>query len=224
MTIRKYIRNFFHNIYQFFKIASRSKNIYWNTLISNIKDCDIDINARVFNNHNLRNVTVGKGTYIAFNANISNTSIGKFCSIGPNLFCGWGYHPTNGVVSTSPVFYSTGKHAGFTFSETDKCEERIFITIGNDVFIGMNVTIIDGVKIGDGCIIGAGAVVTKDIPPYAVAVGCPIKILKYRFSKEVIDSLIESRWWDQDDVVLKEVERNFFEVEKFLEFIKRRKH
>jgi acetyltransferase-like isoleucine patch superfamily enzyme len=220
MSLIKYIRNFFHNVFRFGRVVSRSDNIYWDSLVSNIHNCTIDTKTRIFNNHNLRNVTVGKGTYIAFNANISNTSIGKFCSIGPNLFCGWGYHPTNDVVSTSPAFYSTGKHAGFTFSETNKCEERKFITIGNDVFIGMNVTILDGVTIGDGAIIGAGAVVTKDIPPFAVAVGCPIKILKYRFSQEVIDSLTESKWWDQDDVVLQQVEKNYFEVDKFLEFIK----
>ena len=221
MTLITYIKNLFSNSFQFLKITSKSKNIFWNMLVSNINNCDIDINARVFNNHNLRNVTVGKGTYIAFNANISNTSIGKFCSIGPNLFCGWGYHPTNNVITTSPAFYSTGKHAGFTYSASDKCEERKFINIGNDVFIGMNVTILDGITIGDGAVIGAGAVVTKDIPPYAVAVGCPIKIVKYRFSKEIIDALIETRWWDKNDDILREVEKNYFDVEKFLDVYKK---
>jgi acetyltransferase-like isoleucine patch superfamily enzyme len=216
-----YIRNFFFNVIQFFKIAAKSKTIYWNYLVSNIVNCNIDRQARIFNNHILHNVTVGKGTYVAYNAYISNTNIGKFCSIGPNILCGFGFHPTNGI-SSSPVFYSTKMQAGFTLSEYDKCEERKIITIGNDVFIGMNVTILDGVSIGDGAVIGAGAVVTKDIPAYAVAVGCPIKIIKYRFSKEIIDSLIESRWWDKDDTVLREVEKNFFEVENFLENIKTR--
>jgi virginiamycin A acetyltransferase len=214
-----YIRNLFFNLFQFIKLVTKSKNIYWNYLVSNINNCKIDAQTRVFDNHLLKNVTVGKGTYIAYNAYISNTTIGKFCSIGPNILCGYGYHPTNGI-SSSPVFYSTRQQAGFTFSTTDKCEERKAITIGNDVFIGMNVTILDGVNIGDGAVIGAGAVVTKDIPPYAVAVGCPIKIIKYRFSKEIIDSLLESRWWDQDDAVLKKVEKDFFEVEKFLSNLK----
>ena len=163
--------------------------------------------------------TIKKGTYIGFNANISNTTIGKFCSIGPNLFCGWGYHPLKGI-STSPVFYSKKNRVGFTFSSIDKCEERKRITIGNDVFIGMNVTILDGVMIGDGAVIGAGAVVNKDIPPYAVAVGCPIQIIKYRFSKEIIDLLLKTQWWDKSDDVLKEVEKNFFEIENFLAIIK----
>jgi len=168
----------------------------------------------------LDNVTVGKGTYIAQNSIIFNASIGKFCSIGPNLVCGWGIHPTNGI-STSPVFYSTKKQAGFTFSNHDKVEEQKFTTIGNDVFIGMNVSILDGVTIGDGAVIGAGAVVSKNIPPYAIAVGSPIKIIKYRFSKEIIESLIESKWWDQSEAVLGDVEKNFFEVEKFLQLIQK---
>lgn len=204
------------------KISAKSKDIYWNSLISNIVNCKIDDQARIYNNHILNAVTVGKGTYIATNAYISHTNIGKFCSIGPNFLCGYGFHPTDGI-SSSPVFYSTRKQAGFSFSKSDKCEERKIINVGNDVFIGMNVTILDGITIGDGAVIGAGAVVTKDIPPYAVAVGCPIKIIKYRFSEEIIGSLIESKWWDQGDAILQEVEKNFFDVEKFLEIIKGRK-
>jgi acetyltransferase-like isoleucine patch superfamily enzyme len=214
-----YLRNLFYNIYRFLKIAAKSKDIYWIYLVSNIKNCNIDAQAKVYNNHILNNVTIGKGTYVASNADISNTSIGRFCSIGPNFICGWGFHPINGI-STSPAFYSTRKQTGFTFSSYDKCEERKLITIGNDVFIGMNVTVLDGVNIGDGAVIGAGAVVSKNIPPYAVAVGCPIQIIKYRFSKEIIDSLVERRWWDQDDDVLKEIEKNIFDVDKFLAIMK----
>jgi virginiamycin A acetyltransferase len=219
MILLNYLRNFFYNTFQLLKLVAKSKKIYWNLLANNDKNCDIDPQARVFDTHNLYNVKIGKGTYIATNSNVSNTSIGKFCSIGPNFNCGWGFHPIDGI-STSPAFYSTKKQVGFTFSAHDKCEERKFITIGNDVFIGRNVTILDGVNIADGAVIGAGAVVSKDIPPYAVAVGCPIKVIKYRFPKEIIDSLITSKWWDKDDTVLKEVEKNFFDVEKFLDTIK----
>lgn len=215
-----YIRNLLYNFFRLLKVASQSKKIDWYYLISNIEDCEIDHQAKIYHNHTFKNVTVGKGTYIGFNSNISNTSIGKFCSIGPNLMCGWGVHPIDGI-STSPAFYSSKKQLDFTFSTYEKCEERKLITIGNDVFIGMNVIILDGIIIGDGAVIGAGAVVSKNIPPYAVAVGCPIQILKYRFSEEIIKSLLASRWWDQNDVILKEVEKNFFQLEKFLEIIKK---
>ena len=144
------------------------------------------------------------------------TKIGKFCSIGPGLVCGWGIHPINGL-STHPMFYSTLRQNGMTLSAVDKVVERKPITIGNDVFIGANVTILDGVTIGDGAVIGAGAVVSKDIPSYAVAVGCPIQIVKYRFNSEQIEALRKIEWWDFDDDKLKEVERLFFEVERFID-------
>ena len=159
---------------------------------------------------------IGKCTYIAPNAFVSKASIGSYCSIGPNLLCGWGIHPTNGI-STAPMFYSTKKQNGMTLSDQDKVEERKRIYIGNDVFIGANVTILDGVTIGDGAVIGAGAVVSKDIPPYAVAVGCPIRIVRYRFDPEQVAALQRIKWWEFDDERLKDVERMFFDVNVFIE-------
>ncbi|OFY04347.1 MAG: chloramphenicol acetyltransferase [Bacteroidetes bacterium GWF2_43_63] len=163
----------------------------------------------------VRNADIGDYTYVSMNSWINNTRIGKFCSIGPNLLCGWGVHPTQGI-STSPMFYSTKKQNGITFSSTDKIEERAIISIGNDVFIGANVTILDGVSIGDGAIIGAGAVVSKDIPPYAIAVGVPIQIVKYRFSEEQIQQLLKIKWWDFEESKLRDIESNFFNVDAFL--------
>lgn len=159
--------------------------------------------------------TIGKGSYVSCNSCISYTEIGKYCSIGPNFLCGWGIHPLEGI-STSPCFYSTHKQNGMTYSKTDKIEERKTITIGNDVFIGANVTVLDGVTIGDGAVIGTGAVVTKDIPPYAIAVGVPAKITKYRFSSEIITKLKQIKWWNWDDEKLKNVEEMFFNVEEFV--------
>lgn len=99
---------------------------------------------------------------------------------------------------------------------TNKVQERLPITIGNDVFIGMNVTVLDGVTIGDGAVVGAGCVVSKDVPPYAVVVGCPMKILRYRFPEETIAALLRIRWWDWPDEKLPEVEAMFFDVEAFV--------
>lgn len=162
-------------------------------------------------------VEIGDYSYVAKNSHISMTTIGKFCSIGPNLVCGWGIHPTNGI-STAPMFYSTMKQNGMTFSEKDKIAERKRITIGNDVFIGANVTVLDGVTIGNGAVIGAGAVVSKDIPPYAIAVGCPIQVVRYRFDEGQIDALRQIEWWNFSEEKLKEVEHFFFDVDAFIEF------
>lgn len=162
----------------------------------------------------LSNVEIGDYSYLSGNAIVSHTCIGKFCSIGPNFFCGWGVHPTEGI-STSPVFYSS--KARFTFSKEDKIDEHPRITIGNDVFIGANVTVLEGVTIGDGAVIGAGAVVSKDIPPYAIAVGSPIEIKKYRFGEARIEQLERIAWWNFDEEHLKEVEKMFFDVEGFVQ-------
>ena len=150
------------------------------------------------------------------NSRISMADIGKFCSIGPGFVCGHGVHPTDGV-STSPMFYSTMKQNGMTLSHEDKIQERKRIHIGNDVFIGMNVTVLDGVTIGDGAIIGAGAVVSKDIPPYAIAVGCPIRIVKYRFDEDTIQRFLRLKWWDRNMDCLHLVEKHIFDPKKFLD-------
>ena len=155
--------------------------------------------------YSMDDTVIGNYTYIAINSNISRTTIGKFCSIGPNFFCGWGGHPINGL-STSPMFYSTSKQNGMTLVTKNKFEEQSHVSIGNDVFIGANVTVLDGVTIGDGAVIGAGAVVSKDIPPYAVAVGCPIRIIKYRFDEPQMEALKRIEWWNFEDEKLKEVE------------------
>lgn len=172
--------------------------------------------VRLFPVFHLFNVTIGDYTYISFNSQISYTTIGKCCSIGPNFFCGWGIHPLD-TISTSPMFYSTLKQNGMSLSTDNKIEEHDTITIGNDVFIGANVTVLDGVSIGDGAVIGAGAVVSKDIPPYAIAVGCPIRIIRYRMKDEHINAMQRIKWWNWDEEQLQEVERMFDNVDKFIE-------
>lgn len=175
--------------------------------------------TKLLGSHHLSQTKIGDYTYISQNAHISYTNIGKFCSIGPNLVCGWGIHPTNGI-STAPMFYSSRKQNGYTLCQESKIEERKYITIGNDVFIGANVTILDGVTIGDGAIIGAGAVVSKDIPPYAIAVGCPIQIKKYRFNEDIIKELLAIQWWNLPEKYLSLVEKYFYDPEKFIEITK----
>jgi len=78
------------------------------------------------------------------------------------------------------------------------------VIIENDVWIGANSVIMPGVKVGNGAIIGANAVVTKDVPDYAIVGGVPAKIIKYRFDEKTISSLLELKWWDLDKAIIKE--------------------
>ncbi|MCQ6957280.1 CatB-related O-acetyltransferase [Mucilaginibacter aquariorum] len=183
--------------------------------VSEINESEIN-DVKILAPYNIYKTTVGKGSYISRNAFISFSNIGKYCSIGPNVICGWGIHPTDGL-STSPVFYSTLNQAGFHYGNENKIQERKPIKIGNDVFIGMNVTILDGITIGNGAVIGAGAVVSKDIPPYAIAYGSPIKIVKYRFNEQQISQLELIKWWDFDSEKIREVEKYFFDIDKFID-------
>lgn len=218
--IKNKIRSLFFRIFPDVKNAIENANKVINSeIIQNKtylgKECKIYPKAR------LSNSIIGNYTYIAENSIINNTIIGKFCSVGPNLISGWGIHPTNGV-ATHPMFYSKTSPINISLSSENKIEEIKQISIGNDVFIGMNVTILDGVSIGDGAVIGAGAVVSKDIPPYAIAVGNPIKVIKYRFTDDIINRLLSIKWWELNDEELCLVEKYFFKIENFIENIERK--
>ena len=111
---------------------------------------------------------------------------------------GVGEHPLN-YLSTSPFFYQ--ENLGFRKGASEVYLKPVHI--GNDVWIGDNVFIKGGVTVADGAVIAAGAVVTKDVPAYAVVAGVPAKVMKYRFSQDVIDSLLKTAWWNYPPDVIK---------------------
>jgi acetyltransferase-like isoleucine patch superfamily enzyme len=150
----------------------------------------------------IRKSTIDDFSYISNNTKICRTTIGKFCSIGPNsLVGGLGKHPTN-LISTHPIFYSPTWHSSISFVGKQYYEEFAQTLIGSDVWIGANVTILDGIKVGNGAIVAAGAVVTKDVPDYAVVGGVPAKVIKYRFTDPKIKQLLSLKWWDYPHEIL----------------------
>lgn len=151
----------------------------------------------VYDNTLLTNVVVGDYTYIGGESKISNATIGKFCSLGPEIRIGLGRHPIH-LKSTFPGFYSDNGYYGVAKEYVNNEKEYQEIAIGNDVWIGARAMILDGVTVGDGAVVAAGAVVTKDVPPYAVVGGVPAKIIKYRFDEKRIKILLETKWWEDE--------------------------
>ena len=129
--------------------------------------------------------SIGNYTFIGVGACITKTRIGNYCSIANSVFIGQGEHDI-GKVSTSVQFYKNA----FNELTKKKC------TIGHDVWIGANVCVLRGVKINSGAVVGAGSVVTKDVPPFAVVVGSPARVIKYRFSQEKIKHILQEKWWN----------------------------
>lgn len=155
----------------------------------------------------LNNVKVGKYSRIGKNCQITNAEIGNYSVFSADCVAGVGQHPMNTLTYHS-IFYKKGNwgwHDDWV-KYPDGFEEQKRITIGNDVWIGRRVVVMDGVNIGDGAVVATGAVVTKDVPPYAIVGGVPAKVIKYKFSQEVIDRLEEIKWWDlPDDEITKRI-------------------
>lgn len=149
-------------------------------------------------------VSIGMHTYINDGFVRSNVLIGRYCSIGRNVIIGSGHHEM-GYFSTSSFFKEPGGRKS-TIKLADP-EKRIRTKIGNDVWVGDRVIILSGVTVGNGAVIAAGAIVTKDVPDYAVVAGLPARFLKWRFEDPLVrQRLAELKWHEFDPLKLKELD------------------
>jgi acetyltransferase-like isoleucine patch superfamily enzyme len=135
---------------------------------------------------------IGKGTIFYGNSDYPSVN-------HPELVCNYAFAQHEGIQSF-PDMGSKGP-----------------IKVGNDVWIGNDCQILSGVTIGDGSIIGVSTVVSKSIPPYAVAVGSPIVIKRFRFPQETIDKLLKIKWWNWSIEQIRERITDFLDVNKFVE-------
>lgn len=143
---------------------------------------------------------IGAFTYFYSGLAVRLTSIGRYCSIAGGVRIGDHEHPTDWL-STSPMQYNDERFsfhpAGrVTRVPEERCDFRkTYPVIGNDVWIGSTVTILRDVTIGDGAVVASNAVVTKDVPPYAIVGGVPAKVIRYRFDDATIARLLRAQWW-----------------------------
>ena len=146
--------------------------------------------------------TIGKHTY--GNPNIfsygegTKVVIGNFCSIAGNCNIFIGSNHRTGWVTTYP-FGHINQHIFNKFNGKGHPATKGDVIIGNDVWIGANVTIMSGVTIGDGAVIANNSHVIKNVEPYSIVGGNPAKFIKYRFTSEQIEKLLQIKWWFWDD-------------------------
>lgn len=153
--------------------------------------------VKVLSKARIGQCSIGDYSYIGEECIIERTNIGKFVSIGPQVMCGMGTHPTN-FTSTYPGFYSSTSSGAEFFGTNHSIKVHEPVEIGSDVWIGTRAIIKGGIKIGHGSIIAAGAVVTKDVPAYSIVGGVPAKVIRSRFNNDLVKKLLISEWWNID--------------------------
>ena len=152
-----------------------------------------------------------RGTYFDRHVNIITWSdqykvhLGKYNSIGRDCnFFLHANHRADWVTTTSQLLGPVTPEIADMHMNMGHPTCKGDIHVGNDVWIGATSTIMSGITIGDGAIIGAGSTVTKDVPPFAIVAGNPSKIVRYRFTEEQIEKLLQISWWDWEEDKIKD--------------------
>jgi phosphonate metabolism protein (transferase hexapeptide repeat family) len=174
-----------------------------------------DVGARTI----LHEVTMGDYSYVVNDAQITYTTIGKFCSIAAMTRINPGNHPMHRASQAHFIYrasaYFPGENDEAEFFEWRRAHS---VHIGHDVWIGHGAIVLPGRSIGTGAVIAAGAVVTKDVPAYTIVAGNPAQIIRRRFPEDISDRLVELAWWDWDHETLRSALPDFRQlaVEEFL--------
>lgn len=202
----------FHSIKSIYNFW-RSKRLFGSICDFN-RTVTVSLNSSFEGMNKLHNNTsfegaLGYGSYLGHDCDLHAVRIGRFTSIGPFVRNNFGTHPyLEPFVTTSPCFYSLNperQQNGGTFATEQLYEElkyidksqKVALEIGSDCWIGDGVLFVGGVRIGDGAVVLAKAVVTKDVPNYAIVGGIPAKVIGYRYDDDTIKELMDVKWWNQ---------------------------
>lgn len=164
--------------------------------------------------------TLDRHSFCGYDCDVAHADIGRFTSIANDVVIGGGRHPMEWV-GMSPVFFEGRDSVKTKFSEHPRPPPKR-VSIGHDVWIGRSAIVLPGVLVGDGAVIGAGSVVTKDVPPYAIVVGNPARLVRYRFDETTVRRLRATAWWLLDDTALRHMGPHFKNVQEFLDIIEKK--
>ena len=138
----------------------------------------------------------GDFSYVVNDSDIIYTDVGRFCSIAAHTRINPGNHPVERVAMNHFTYRSSAYGLGGDDPVFFDWRRQFRCRLGHDVWIGHGAVVLPGVSLGNGAVAGAGAIVTKDVPPFAIVVGNPARLLRYRFPPEIVAALESIAWWD----------------------------
>jgi phosphonate metabolism protein (transferase hexapeptide repeat family) len=161
---------------------------------ASVRDSRLGAYTEVGARTTLAEVEMGDYSYVVHDAQIIYATIGRFCSIASHTRINPGNHPLERVALNHFTYRASAYGLGPDEAGFFDWRRSHRVTLGHDVWLGHGVIVLPGVSIGTGT--DRGAVVTKDVPPFAVMVGNPARLLRFRFPEPVREALLRIAWWD----------------------------
>lgn len=202
---------------------SEKINDQWNVSLrggSAIQNCSIRGHLCIDKMSCVNRCTIQGNNGVGCFSYIADTVIGRYSTIASRVSCGAFNHPTDWL-SISEFQY---RDVGYAYEENrwflaDHSLGVSQTVIGHDSWICDNAVVLSGIGIGIGAIVGAGAVVTKHVPPYAIVCGNPARIIRYRFSSDIIEQLLSSKWWELDISDLSGLQLDYRDIRECMQAI-----